>query len=208
MARIALVFVLLMTPQGAVAQPVMSAWIDDEGMLVDRFDVEFGQAFDMVILLDPAGESVGAVEFVVTDLLETLPGILRLARSSPYRGTVKGLTDDCYLDQYAFAFDDCAQPAGSIEVLRLTYGDFSGLEISDVVVALRGLGPGDCYPPSTEAGLGFVSCEGVPFSAVAGGSPGGTTSSGVTWPPGGLILNPARPIPVDGPSASMLKTRY
>ena len=46
------------------------------------------------------------------------------------------------------------------------------------------------------------------FAAPMDGPSGGETSSGVVWPPGGIILNPTRPIPVDEPSVSMLKSRY
>jgi len=86
--------------------------------------------------------------------------------------------------------------------VRISIGPFQSVGPPDTIFTVRPLYEGIDGEPA------FYDCSQLPSGAPMGGVPGGTTSSGVTWPHGSLILNPTRPIPTDTDSFGVLKSRY
>jgi len=212
-ALLATVFLAFSLP--CAADPTLSIWADDDGTLVNMFDVTEAEPFDIVFVLDSDGHGVRALEFVADDLTGLVPGIFKIGSSSsaPVHldpvGCGVGARSTCGPGEVLVVYYDCHLSSDSLELLRWTYGDFSGVMTSDVVITLRGFGPGDSFPSSIGGEPGFLDCEDVPIAAPMGGSDGGVTDSGVMWPDGSLILNPCCvPLPVEDSSFAALKSRY
>jgi hypothetical protein len=197
MKTLILIAVLLLAAP-ASAQPTFALWVDQAGTLVNDYDVLFAVNFDVVVTLDSDGHDLSHVTWGMTDLVDA--GVFQLNAASPI-GSCGLIPENCMDGTYSIAVAGCHPGGTRVQVMRLTYADFSGTFGPDVVAVV---GPVD--PASTDPG--FVDCGQTWFDATMGGSPGGTTSSGVTWPDGGLILNPTRPIPVGESGLSALKARY
>jgi hypothetical protein len=166
----------------------------------------FGQTFDLVVSLDPAGNASSGAEFVMTELLIVAPGVFKLATDRIF-GSQLDLGDNA-LGEYIIAFGACA-PAGVVEMVRVNYGTFQGDVPTDTVITLRGLQPGDSQPSTFDGELGFFDCSDNGFLAQLGGADGGTTGSGVDFPDGACVIN-GTPVVVDNEAGSMgqLKARF
>jgi hypothetical protein len=166
-----------------------------------------GTPFDVVVWGDTGTSDSAAAEFVATELLQVTPGVFKLA-TVKINNTTLDLGDNA-LGEYILAFAACFLPDPQLELVRVTYGDFSGVVGADVVMTLRGLQPGDSRPSSFNGSVGFVDCQDVKYSATVGGVDGGVTGSGVVFPDGGLVLNPT-PIAVDNDATSFgqVKARF
>lgn len=98
-----------------------------------------------------------AGEFVMTDLAQTVPGVIRL-------GTVR--VNDTDLDlgdnergEYLLAAEAC-MPAGRIEMVRVTYGLTDGVVLGvDRALFVRGFETGDSQPSSFYGSPGYVDCQ-------------------------------------------------
>ena len=168
-----------------------------------------GPQFDLVVRLDPAGQASSAAEFVMTELLVEIPGIFKLS-------TVKVLNTPLDLGdntkgEYILAFGDCIPVGGLVELVRVGYGDFGGALTpnSDFVVSLRGFEAGDSQPSSFNGELGFVDCGDVKYTCALGGTDGGVTGSGVTFPDGGMVIQ-GTPlvVPTETGTMGQLKARF
>ena len=206
---IPLVVLLIAAP--AAAQPTFAVWADAGGVLVNDFDV-LNPVFEVVVTLDSDGHQSAGAEWVMTDLREAIPGIFLLSQTSSLGNPCGIMGEDCLgpdgLGEYTLAFWHCEDEGDRVELLRIQYGAFGEQIDADRVLTIRGFQPGDTRPSSFGGAPGIVDCADQKFAGIMGGSPGGTTSSGVTWPEGALILNPTRPIPVEGPTFSTVKSRY
>ena len=168
-----------------------------------------GPQFDLIVRLDPAGEASSAAEFVMTEPLVEVPGIFKLS-------TVKILNTPLDLGdntkgEYILAFGECVPSTGLVELVRVGYGDFGGALApnSDFVVSLRGFQPGDSKPSSFNGELGFVDCADNKYPVALGGADGGVTGSGVTFPDGGMVIQPTPlAVPTDAGTMGQLKARF
>lgn len=199
--RTSILIFLMLFAMPAAAEPALSLWVDEGGTLVDAYDITPSVSFDVVVLLDSDGNDVELVDFGMTDLGATVPGLLNLGTTSMI-GTCGLIPENCFEGNYSIFVAGCHPPGEGIEVLRITFADFGG--VGPDVVAVIGANSFGGIPTSP----GFVDCGQNEFSAPMDGPSGGETSSGVVWPPGGLILNPTRPIPVESSGMSLLKSRY
>ena len=166
-----------------------------------------GPQFDIIVRLDPVGSASSAAEFVMTELLNEVPGIFKLS-TAKILNTPLDLGDNTQ-GEYILAFGECVAPIGMVELVRVGYGAFGGPVPNDTVVTLRGFQPGDSQPSSFNGELGFVDCNDNKFVTALGGADGGVTGSGVVFPDGGMVIN-ATPLAVsnDGGSMGQLKARF
>jgi hypothetical protein len=200
--KAALLISLMIFAIPAAAQPALSLWIDDDGTLVDDYDVQVSVTFEVVVRLDSDGHDLSLVDWGMTELATVAPGLFNLGMNSPI-GSCGFIPENCFEGNYSIFVNGCHPPGAGIEVIRISYADFTGAAGPDIVATIGPNGFGGI--PSSP---GFVDCSDVGFAAPMDGPSGGETSSGVVWPPGGLILNPTRPIPVEPTTVSMLKSRY
>ena len=203
--------VLMALPTIAFAQ-TMAVSADPDGAagtgpFTQVFDSPVGVGFDLVVWMDTAGEPSSAAEFVVTELLVATPGVFKLG-TIKINNTPLDLGDNAR-GEYLLAFGGCEVPSAELLMVRVTYGDFSGVIGADVVMSLRGLQPGDSQPSTFFGELGFVDCSDQPFVATMGGADGGFTGAGVNFPDGGLVLNPTPlVVPTVDNSVGQLKARF
>ena len=202
--------ILLSCPSIAFSQ-TMAVSVDPDRMagnvpFVQVFDVTVGVSFDVVVWLDSAGSDGQAAELVVTDLVAVVPGVFRLGVV-----TIADPFDLAFAEPGEFTLDyrGCVPADGQLELVRVTYGDFSGVIGPDVLMTVRGFGPGDTKPSSFGGAPGFEDCGGAKFACEMGGTTGGVTGSGVEFPPGALVLN-ATPlvVPVLDGSIGQLKAKF
>lgn len=200
--KASILILLLIFAVPAAAQPTMALWVDQGGQLVDDYDIPVSVVFEVVVTLDSDGNDVALVEWGMTDLTIAAPGLISLGMTSSI-GSCGLLPETCMDGNYTIFVNGCHPGGGQVQIARLSFADFTGVVGPDIVATI---GPRESggIPGSS----GFFDCSDAAFAAPMGGSSGGTTSSGVTWPPGGLILNPTRPIPVDEPTLSAMKSRY
>jgi hypothetical protein len=197
---------LLALPVAATAQ-TMAISADQGGTLTQVFDTPVGTPFNIVVWGSTGGRDVAASEFVASELLLLYPGVFKLG-TVKINNTTLDLGDNS-LGEYILAFGACFPPSDTLEMVRVQYGDFSGIIGSDVVMSLRGFQPGDTRPSSFNGSVGYVDCQDVKYAATVGGTDGGFTGGGVTFPDGSLILN-GTPAVVDtqDESISQLKARF
>ena len=177
------------------------------GPYTQVFDSPVGLGFDIVVWMDTAGEPSSAAEFVMTELLLATPGVFKLG-TIKINNTPLDLGDNAR-GEYLLAFGGCEAPSPELTMVRVTYGDFGGVIGADVVLSLRGLQPGDSQPSTFNGELGFVDCVDGAWVATMGGADGGVTGSGVTFPDGGLVLNPIPlAVPTVDNSVGQLKARF
>jgi hypothetical protein len=198
----AILAILILFAVPAAAQPALSLWVDDNGTLVDDYDIQISVIFDVVVMLDSGLQEVSLVDWGMTNLSSAAPGLFNMGKSSTI-GSCGFIPEACFEGSYTLFVDGCHPGGSSIEVMRISFGDFSGAVGRDIVATIGG-------NPSTPiaSSPGFVDCSDAVFAAPMDGPSGGETSSGVVWPPGGIILNPTRPLPVESLTVSMLKSRY
>lgn len=204
-----LVSLLLFTTGSMATAQTMSLAMLDGGTYTRSFDVVTNEPFTVATLLDTDGHEASAAEWVQTELIVVVPGVFRL-------GGVRTCQLCLDLDippdngEYVFAFGACLPPAEQLEVIQVTYGDFSGVMPDDLVLTIRGLQPGDNQPSSFDGSPGFVDCDLTKFPAPMGGGDAWETGSGVVVPSGALVLNPTPPLVIgdENQPISCLKARY
>jgi hypothetical protein len=174
----------------------MSLAVNDGGVLTRSFEIVTGEPFEVVTLLDPGGHEATAAEWVQTELTQLNPGIFKLI-------TIK-ICNTCdwpalnYMGEYTEGLGPCIQPTDQFVMLRISYGDYTGVSGDDLVLTIRGFGPGDSQPSSFAGSPGFVDCEDTKFPTVMSGGDAWQTGSGVMIPSGALVLNPTPPLVVGG----------
>ena len=204
--------VLALIPTPALAQ-TMAVSVDPDrtpggAPLVQVFDVTISVAFDVVVWLDSAGHPGQAVEFVVTDLAEIVPGVFKISTVTIGNPIDLGLEFPAP-GEFALVYGECVAANNQLELARITYADFTGVLGMDQVMTVRGFQPGDSVPSTFGGQPGFVDCDDALVSCEMGGTAGGVTGSGVTFPAGALILN-ATPlvVPTGDGSIARLKAKF
>jgi hypothetical protein len=115
--------------------------------------------------------------------------------------------------EYVMAYAACVD-AGITEVVRVRYQDISKSIGSNVVLSLRGLGPGDSWPSSFGGDLGYVDCSDTkwvltpePWDDSSDVDP--TRISGLDSTDGILVINPEGiSVPAVVSSRGALKSRF
>jgi hypothetical protein len=197
----------LTIPSPAAAQ-TMALYVDAGGTLTREHDVLPVTPFDVLTTLDSGGHDVSAIEWVQTDLVEEYPGMVRL----------NATTISCSIDLaieppgefVLWVCGGCAPASEQLELARLTYMDLAASLGSDVVMTIRGFGPGDTYPSSFDGSPGFLDCSQAGFTAIMQGGEAWLTGAGVEVPSGALVLNPTPPLVVGNGSGSfsLLKSTF
>lgn len=178
----------------ALAQhPTMAVSADAGSQLVQWYDTPTSTSFDLVVWVDTLGEQAKAAEFVMTDLTQAVPGVLKVGTTKINAATLD--VGDNSVGEYVFLFGDlnawlCAAPSPQLEIVRVEYLDSSGLIGRDVLVNLRGLQTGDSVPGSFQGEPGFIDCQDVKHPCRVGGADGGYTNTGLLVPDGTTVLNP------------------
>ena len=212
MKMIALSLVVLMAlPSIALAQTIAISADPDgaggSGPFTQVFDTPVGLGFDLVVWMDSAGEPSSAAEFIVTELLVVTPGVFKLG-TIRINNTPLDIGDNL-VGEYIIAFGSCEATSTQLELVRVTYGDFSGVIGADLVMNLRGFQEGDSQPSTFNGEPGFVDCTEGTHTLVMGGADGGLTGAQVVFPDGSLVCNP---VPVVVPtvenSMGQLKARF
>ena len=197
-----LILILMLMPVAAVAQPTLTIWVDADGTLVNQFDVVLGEVFEIVVLVDTDGHEIDGVAWTMRDLTEF--GFI-VSNEHPLSFWSCALDGCHYWDGFfQFPFDECQPASGRLEVVR--FGMLVIEPVQDFVLQIEE--PIDWSSWGTTPVMGGCG-DPWRYPMVLGGSQGGTTASGVTWPAGGLILSPTRPtIDVATRGLSALKARY
>ncbi len=202
--------ILLICPAAASAQ-TMAVSVDPDrtpgdAPLVQVFDTVVSVAFDVVVWLDTAGHDGQAAEFVVTDLAELVPGVIKLST------VTIGNPIDLELPvpgEFALVYGECVAANSQLELARITYVDFTDVLGLDQVMTVRGFQPGDTRPSTFDGQPGFIDCDDTLVACEMGGTTGGISGSGVVFPPGGLILNPTPlVVPVGDGSMGQMKAMF
>ena len=196
---------------GAFAQTIAVSADPDgaggSGPFTQVFDSPVGLGFDIVVWMDSNGEPSSAVEFIMTELLVETPGVFKLG-TIRINNTPLDIGDNL-VGEYIIAFGSCEPVSSQLVLVRVTYGDFSGVIGADLVMNLRGFQPGDSQPSTFNGEPGFVDCIEGTHTLVMGGVDGGVTGSGVVFPDGGLIMNGTLVVvPTVENSMGQLKARF
>jgi len=192
----ALVLIIALIPVAAFAEPSMAIWSGESGSLSSDLTTSTNLAFDIVVTLDSDGRDSQVAEFVITELRVEFPGVFAIATTKINNTPLDlGYND---VGEYLIAFRECVPPGDRIEMVRITYIDYSGVIGSkSIVMKLRGFESGDSQP-STFGGLpGFVDCNENKYVAPMGGNSAG----------GSLCLNCYLPPPTES-SVSDLKSKF
>jgi hypothetical protein len=168
--RIALpaLLALSLLPSTALANATMAIWADTGVGLSPELTTQTGVNFTIVVTLDSDGESAQAAEFVITEPRDVFPGIFAI-ETRKINDTPLDLGQNS-LGEYVLAFVDCEPPDSQIEMVRITYADFSGvIGGKSAVLTLRGLQIGDSVPSSFNGSPGFITCSDDSIDAEMGG---------------------------------------
>ena len=206
--------VWLVTISTPAAAQTISLAVEDQGVYVRSFDVEVGEQFAVVTLIDTAGHDIAYAEWVQTALTVQFPGVFLLERQQPLCPCGCELLlslDPCggpgefHLDSW-----ECVAPSEDLVVARNRYLDVAGVIPSDAVLEVRGFEPGDSIPSGFNGSPGFFDCDYASYPMVLSGGDAWETGSGVFVPSGALVLNPTPPLVVgaEGQPMTSLKERY
>ena len=197
---------LLLAASPATAQDTICLY-GDTGSGLSR-SIETGDApFDIAVITETDHTSTAA-EFVLDDVKALYPSVMRLSITK-INDTPLDYGDNG-VGEYYMAYATCVNP-GEVELVRISYGDF-GLAIGqDVVLGVRGFGPGDSQPSSFGGEPGYLDCDETPH--VLTGKPWDVAGQDPTRLPGvdsadGVVVLKAVAIPTSPNSISTLKSRY
>ena len=210
--RLALMVLFLALPGLAFAQATMALSVDAGGSFVQWYDTPVGTSFDVVVWVDTDGETAVAAEFVLTELALAVPGVMKVGTTKV--APVNLEIGDNSVGEYLFHFGDlndpvCKGPSPQLELVRIENLDATGLIGRDVLLTLRGFGPGDTAPSSFQGAPGFATCSNIGVACRVGGADGGYTQSGTFVPDGSVVLNPTAGFVADGiESMGMQKARF
>ena len=203
---ILLAVMLAIVNSSRASSQTLSLAVGDQGALTRSLDIVTGELFDVVTIIDTAGNEFSAAEWVQTDLRQLNPGIfminkLLICNTCDWFGGEPG---------EHFVFGLCLPPSDGLELMRITYADFSDAAGNDLVLTTRGFGPGDTQPSSFEGSPGFVDCDNAKFPLVVSGGDAWMTGAGVVVPSGAVVLNPTPPLVVGAvaSSLSLIKATY
>ena len=133
-------FLVLVLAVPAAAQDTIGLYFDEPVSGLQRYGYTIpGQPFEIVALI--RSDSPGAsMEFVMTELAVAFPGVFKLSTTKINNTPIDG--GDNSLGEYVLDYSACVEP-GVLEVVRVQYGDFSGVLANDIVLWCRGLQPGE-----------------------------------------------------------------
>lgn len=165
----ALALIAAILPVSAMAGSSMAIWAGESGTLISDLSTPTDRPFDVVVTLNSDGHNAQAAEFVMTDLRLEFPGVLAIATTK---------INDTALDlgyndagEYLMAFGACEPSGTQIELVRVTYADFSGvIGSTSIVMKLRGFQSGDSQPSTFNGQPGFVDCALDAYDAPMGGN--------------------------------------
>jgi hypothetical protein len=167
-----------------------------------------GGQFDVVVVTNIDQPSC-AVEFVMTELLVEVPGILKL-NTTKVNNTPLDLGDND-VGEYLMAYAGCIG-GGPQEPVRVTYGTFTTDVPPDTILTLRGFQAGDTQPSTFGGRMGWIDGSDGKFfidpEPWPDGQPGNIDPAKL--PDGGAgacVLN-ADTVPTDSETMSSLKTRF
>lgn len=194
----------------AQAQDWIAIYGDTGSGLSRAINTTPGVPFDIVVQ-NQTDNTSAAAEFVIDDVKVLFPSVFRLSITK-VNNTPLDLGDNT-VGEYLIAYGVCLS-AGTVEIVRINYGDFGGAITNDVVLGIRGLQPGDSRPSSFNGSTGYVDCTNAkhpmtlePFPApdVIGVDP--TKLVGVDSGDGVCVLN-ADVTPNETASVGTLKGRF
>lgn len=169
-----------------------------------------GTPFDVVVVTDTSHGGTG-IEFIMTDLVSRYAGVFKVSTTVVNGSNLNIGNPD--LGEYVLAYRACIETPQT-EVLRVRYHDVGGTLGDNVVLSLRGFGPGDSVPSTFSGQMGYVDCmiqgrvlEPAPWEPVAGFDP--LLLPEVTSSDGILVLNPVNnKVAAATASMSTLKSRF
>jgi hypothetical protein len=138
----------------AEVQDTISLYGDIYGWLSRFITTTSGLPFDIVVVMKTAESGAGA-EFIMTELLSICPGLFKLS-TTRVNDTALDLGDNS-VGEYQIDFSGCVG-AGSVEVVRVQYGDFAGVIGLNVVLSLRGFVAADSRPSNFNGEMGYIDC--------------------------------------------------
>ena len=145
----------------AQAQDTIGLYGDTTGGL-QRYMTTTGNPFDIVAVMKTANPT-SAAEFIMTELLVLFPGVFKLS-TIKVNNTPLDLGNNA-VGEYLMAFAGCFG-AGTLEVVRVNYGDFGLAILPDTILSLRGFGPGDSQPSTFNGAMGYIDCSDAKFTMV------------------------------------------
>ena len=194
----------------AQAQDTIAIHFDDGlGGGVQRFGNTGATPFNIVVITETS-ENSSAAEFVISELRVLFPGVFALA-TTKINNTPLDLGNNA-IGEYVLAYTGCV-PSGVAEIVRIQYGDFSGLITNDVILQIRGLQPGDSVESTFGGEMGYIDCVDQGRTLSPAPWPSGTNidptkgPSGVPSGDGVCVLN-ADTVPNESDSVSSLKARF
>ena len=195
----------------AAAEPVFevlgayTAFAPDQ--LEQVLEIRADMQLDVVVLLHSPESASSAAEFVITDLVSAVPGVIKINEQTIHPDPVIPPWHPSV--EYVMGFGQCAPAGTHIELLRVTYFTF-GVEVpADTIVQLRGFKPGDSLPSSFGGRPGILDCDDGLLPGVMGGHDEVISDARVVCPEGALFINPTRhPHAAGEYSMGMIKSRY
>ena len=138
--------------------------------------VALGATFDLIVMTDTV-EGSTAGEFVLTDVANLVPGVLRTSITK-IDGSTFDLGDD-ELGESTWCTWGCVPPGPAGWIHRIEYANMAGALPTDLVLSVRGFQPGDTQPSSFGGEPGYSDCDNV-LHALAGLEPELQTGSGAS----------------------------
>jgi len=196
MRIVPILLLTLLVPASALANATMAIWTDVGGTLSPELTTQTGVNFTVVVTLDSDGEDALGAEFVITEPRDVFPGIFAIS-TKKINDTVLDLGENS-LGEYVMAFTACEPSGDQIEMVRITYADFSGvIGTKSAVLTLRGLQIGDSVPSTFNGAPGFITCSDGNVDAEMGGHEN----------EGALCINCFEPPEVEG-TMTELKSKF
>jgi hypothetical protein len=194
----------------AQAQDTIGIFFDDGvGGGLSRFGTTGAAPFNIAVFT-ATDEPSSAAEFVITELRVLFPGVFALA-TTKINNTPLDLGKN-EVGEYLMAYAGCV-PAGVAEIVRVQYGDFSGLIGNDVILQIRGFQPGDSQGSTFGGEMGYIDCNDTGHLLSPEPWPSDTNidptkgPNGVASGDGVCVLN-ADTVPNELDSVSSLKARF
>jgi hypothetical protein len=188
--------ITLLLPATALANATMAIWADTGAGLSPELTTRTGVNFTIVVTLDSDGEDAWGAEFVITEPRDVFPGVFAI-ETKKINDTILDLGENS-LGEYVMAFGACEPSGDQIELVRITYADFSGvIGGKSAVLTLRGLQIGDSVPSTFNGAPGFITCSDGNVDAEMGGHEN----------EGALCINCFEP-PTEDASMTELKSKF
>jgi hypothetical protein len=196
----------------AQAQDTIGLYADfgEGGELSRSIIVKPGTPFDVVVVTSTDHES-SAIEFIMTELVWIYSGVFKVS-TTKVNDTLMDLGDND-VGEYLVAYGGCVD-AGTTEIVRVRYANVRQPIGPNVVLSLRGFGPGDNWPSSFGGQIGYADCDmskfvltPEPWDDSSNVDP--TRISGLESTDGILVLNPeGLSVPAAARSMGTLKSQF